>query len=129
MIKSINSYNIELIFYIIRYLKLTITIYSEICSESCSSSLSNKILHTTKLDVVLTNKGLQIYGTWSTEKLLKLLTNRLKQCINIQSNELKPISSGINDTRLWIAIHSGLYSNSVLKELKQKGISIHNKNT
>ncbi|XP_043791858.1 uncharacterized protein LOC122714516, partial [Apis laboriosa] len=44
----------------------------------------------------------------------------------MQSNELKPISSGINDTRLWIAIHSGLYSNSVLKELIQKGMSIYN---
>lgn len=43
----------------------------------------------------------------------------------MQSNELKPISNGINDTRLWIAIHSGLYSNSVLKELIQKGISIY----
>lgn len=43
----------------------------------------------------------------------------------MKSNELKPISSGINDTRLWIAIHSGLYSNSVLKELIQKGISIY----
>ncbi|XP_043603030.1 uncharacterized protein LOC122576585 [Bombus pyrosoma] len=98
----------------------------EISFESCTTLSSKEILRTTKLDVVLTNKGLQIYGTWSTEKLLRLLTNRLKQCIHVRSNTLKIISNGISDKRLWITVYSGLYSISVLKELRKKGASIYN---
>ncbi|KAK1123746.1 hypothetical protein K0M31_008441 [Melipona bicolor] len=100
----------------------------EISSESCSTcSSSTEILQTTKLNIVLTSKGLQIYGTWSTEKLLKLLTDRLKQCIRAQSDALKNISIDVaNDKRLLISIYSGLYSIRVLKELREKGMPIYN---
>ena len=81
------------------------------------------MLQTTKLNVVLTNKGLQIYGTWSTEKLLTLLTDRLKQCIRVQSDALKNISIDVaDDKRLLISIYSGLYSIRVLKKLRKKGV-------
>ncbi|CAK9803146.1 hypothetical protein ANTQUA_LOCUS3602 [Anthophora quadrimaculata] len=96
-------------------------------SSSSSSSLSKDVLKETKLNVILTKKGLQIYGTWSKEKLLNLLTDRLKQCTHIQANALEKISYNvINDRRLWITIYSGLYSTCVLKKLQEKGMSIYN---
>ncbi|XP_015429392.1 PREDICTED: uncharacterized protein LOC107186100 [Dufourea novaeangliae] len=93
--------------------------------RSSSATSSEEILDNTKLNIVLTNKGLQIYGTWSKTKLLNLLTHKLKQCVHSQLKSQHLNTKTINEKRLWITIHSGLYSISVLRTLQEKSMSIH----
>lgn len=87
-------------------------------STSPSLPLSRETLNTPSLDLILTNRGVQLYGTWSKSKLLTFLTDRLKQSIHIQR---KFPYDAINNERLQMTISSGLYSTSVLKKLEENG--------
>ncbi|XP_054003839.1 uncharacterized protein LOC128889844 [Hylaeus anthracinus] len=92
-------------------------------SLSCVST--EEALSKTKLNIGLTDKGLQLYGTWNRTKLLKLITHKLKQCIRDQLSSKRFLTDPTNNRRLWITIQSGLYSTYVLKTLQKKGMSVH----
>nr|XP_034185214.1 uncharacterized protein LOC117606624 [Osmia lignaria] len=101
----------------------TDSIISLSTSSSTSSSLpSRETLNRSSLDLILTNRGVQLYGTWSKTKLLTFLTDRLKQCIHVHRNF--PYDA-INNERLQMTISSGLYSTSVLKKLEENGMSMY----
>lgn len=81
----------------------------------------------TKLCIKLTNKGMFICGKWSNEKLLSLLKDKLVQHNKIKS--LPVCTNGQCDASfnklLHFIIHSGIYNECVLMELKGKGILLH----
>ncbi|XP_076300309.1 uncharacterized protein LOC143218762 isoform X2 [Lasioglossum baleicum] len=78
-----------------------------------------------KANIILTNRGLQRYGTWSKARLLELITSKFKQFAETQSSRKTCFNETTNERRLWVTIHSGLYSTIVLNMLLNKGMSIH----
>ncbi|XP_076237451.1 uncharacterized protein LOC143181106 [Calliopsis andreniformis] len=67
-----------------------------------------------------------MFGTWSKDKILQLLSDKLRQCICFKVHSLEIVANVMNDRRLWITIQSGLYSTSVLKTLQKNGMSMYN---
>lgn len=77
----------------------------------------------TKLHIKLTNKGMFIYGKWNKEKLLGLLKDKLVQRDKIKS---LPVYTNAQYDVLFnkllnFIIHSGIYNESVLLKLEEKG--------
>lgn len=101
-------------------------IYSETSSVlSASLSTAEGALSTTKSNIVLTNRGFEIYGTWSGTDLLKLLVDRLKQCVRADSDSPKEVPTDtISGRRLWSTMHSGLYGTHILKKLQKEGTGL-----
>lgn len=65
-----------------------------------------------------------MYGTWSKDELLQLVTDKLTQCVRNQMILLERSTNNTGNKRLWMTIQSGLYSTKVLKILQGKGICI-----
>lgn len=95
-----------------------------------SQNIIDEDAHTfreTKLCIKVTNKGMFINGSWSNEKLLNLLKDKLVQRDKIKS--LPVYTDGQYDVSfnksLQFIIHSGIYNECVLLELEGKGMSPH----
>lgn len=91
-----------------------------------SQNIIDEDAHTfreTKLCIKVTNKGMFINGSWSNEKLLNLLKDKLVQRDKIKS--LPVYTDGQYDVSfnksLQFIIHSGIYNECVLLELEGKG--------
>lgn len=75
----------------------------------------------TKLCIRLTNKKMLAYDKWNNKKLLNLLKDKLAQ-----HNKIKSLPMCTNEQcnkSLHFTIHSGVYNECVLLELKGKGIT------
>ncbi|XP_018401331.1 PREDICTED: uncharacterized protein LOC108778604 [Cyphomyrmex costatus] len=75
----------------------------------------------TKLHIKLTDKGIFIYGGWSSDRLLNLLKDKFLRRNNIKLYDAQyDVSS---DESLHFIIHSGMYNECILLKLEEKGMS------
>lgn len=71
------------------------------------------------LDVKLTKKGMLIYGEWSREKLIDVLTSKLTR----RGKQELPVCDDTLPQVLHCIIHSGIYDEHVLRQIEIKGTS------
>ncbi|XP_078043734.1 uncharacterized protein LOC144473598 [Augochlora pura] len=94
-------------------------------SATSSSHPSEEQSNKEKPDLVFTNRGYRKFGAWSKAKLLEFITRKLKRCVEGQLNRTRHTDESIIEKRVWVTVHSGLYSTRVLKSLLKRGIFVH----
>lgn len=99
----------------------------DICYSSSAGKLSKENYRRSQLRIVTTNKRIKVFGEWTEDKLIAVVTDRLLQRATsvpppnyekIPQLDTKPLSVGVPYDPI---IHRGFYSEKILRQLYSSG--------